>query len=296
MAPLVSIGMPVYNNIETISEAIETILNQSFSDFELIISDNASTDGTENICRKYAKKDSRITYIRQQKNTGTYNFIFVYKQAKGEFFMWAPAHYSRSLDFIEKSLEVLRKNSNCTFAATPNCWVGDEDHPEKFYNFFFKGTVYERVSKYLNFYMESHACFYGLFHRSTMEGVEKLTNYYVAFDNAFILQQLLKGEFERSNEGLLVVGKGQSAHPDYIATWQTRPIHYILPIYDFSKHVAIMIMKSQDILLQEKLLLLFKILILNMKVYKMIVRYWLVQITKKVGIYAFIKRIKKSII
>ncbi len=173
---------------------------------------------------------------------------------------------------------------------TPNCWIGEEEHPENFYRFSFEGTVYERVSKYMKLYMKSHACFYGLFRRSAMEGVEKLTNYYIAFDNAFIVRQLLKGEFKRSSDGLLVVGKGQSSNPDYISTWQTKPIHYIFPLYDFSKDVIIMIMKSKDILFQEKLILFIKIFIENMKAYKMIIRYWLVRIIKKVGIYDFIKK------
>jgi glycosyltransferase involved in cell wall biosynthesis len=292
LVPMVSIGMPVYNNKDTISDAIESILNQSFSDFELIISDNASTDGTEDICRSYEKKDSRITYIRQHENTGTYNFIFLYEKAKGEFFMWAPSHYKRSLNFIEENIKILKENPNYTFSATPNCWIGDEEEPKKFYRFSFEGSAYERISKYLDLHMQAHACFYGLFRRSSMKGVKDLTNSYTAFDNAFIIQQLLKGEFGRSNNGLLIVGKGQSANPDYIGTFQTRPIHYILPYYDFSKHVIIMLMESKDILFKEKIILSLKILILNMKVYKMIIRYWLVKILKKVGIYEFIKKIK----
>ena len=294
LKPIVSIGMTVYNSEETISEAIGTILNQTYHNFEFLISDNASTDGTEQICRNYAKKDPRITYIRQKKNTGGgNNLIFLYKQAKGEFFMWASAHYSRSLNFIEKNLEVLRENSNCTFASTPNCWVGEEEDSEKVQTFSFEGTAYERVSKYLSLYMQSHACFYGLFRRSAMEGVEKLANNYIALDNAFIVQQLLNGEFRRSSDGLLVVGKGQSAHPDFIGTFQTRPIHYIFPIYDYSKNIIVMLKNSEDISFKEFIILLLKIFVENIKVYRMIVRYRLIRITKKIGIYEFIKKIKK---
>ena len=138
--------------------------------------------------------------------------------------------------------------------------------------------------------MQSHACFYGLFRRSEMKGVEKLSKYYAAFDNAFILQQLLNGEFIRSDKGLLVVGKGQSADYDYITTFQTRPIHYIFPIYDFSRCVLAMIMKSNDISLKEKSVIFLKILISNIKVYKMIIRYWLLKIIKKIGTYGLIRK------
>ena len=68
--PKVSIGMPVYNGAPFIREAIESLLSQTFTDFELVISDNASTDRTEAICREYAEKNQRIRYVRQSENRG----------------------------------------------------------------------------------------------------------------------------------------------------------------------------------------------------------------------------------
>lgn len=91
-APQVSIGMPVYNGTPFIRDALNSLLAQTFTDFELIISDNASTDGTEAICREYAAKDARIRYVRQAENRGaTANFQFVLDQAEGEYFIWAAA-------------------------------------------------------------------------------------------------------------------------------------------------------------------------------------------------------------
>lgn len=88
-SPKVSIGMPVYNGEKYINEALESLLLQTFDDFELIISDNASVDRTEQICRKYAQNDSRIKYIRQPNNVGALNnFKFVVDQSKGEYFSW----------------------------------------------------------------------------------------------------------------------------------------------------------------------------------------------------------------
>ena len=93
--PKVSIGMPVYNGERFIREALDTILAQTLSDFELIISDNASTDGTGLICNEYASADSRVRYVRQSLNKGVgANWSFVLEQAKGEYFMWA-AHDDR---------------------------------------------------------------------------------------------------------------------------------------------------------------------------------------------------------
>ena len=80
--PLVSIGMPVYNGVDVLGCAIESVLSQSFRNFELIISDNASTDGSEALCRGFAANDSRIRYIRQSANLGAIgNFRFVLDEA-----------------------------------------------------------------------------------------------------------------------------------------------------------------------------------------------------------------------
>ncbi|WNC86000.1 glycosyltransferase family 2 protein [Thermosynechococcus sp. QKsg1] len=87
-----SIGMPVYNGAKFIREALDSLLAQTFTDFELIISDNASTDETEAICREYAAKDKRIRYVRQAQNLGAAaNFKYVLDEARGEYFMWAAA-------------------------------------------------------------------------------------------------------------------------------------------------------------------------------------------------------------
>ncbi len=87
--PKVSIGMPVYNAEKYIREALDSLLAQTFINFELIISDNASADRTESICREFAVRDSRIRFIRQTENRGAAaNFQIVLDEAKGEYFKW----------------------------------------------------------------------------------------------------------------------------------------------------------------------------------------------------------------
>lgn len=102
ITPTVSIGMPVYNGAEFIREALDSLLWQTYTDFELIISDNASTDGTGNICEEYAKRDNRIIYILQSYNKGLIdNFNFVLNEARGRYFMWAACDDIWSEDWIE---------------------------------------------------------------------------------------------------------------------------------------------------------------------------------------------------
>ncbi|MBD2459764.1 glycosyltransferase [Oscillatoria sp. FACHB-1407] len=109
--PRVSIGMPVYNGERFIKQALDSLLAQTFTDFELIISDNASTDGTEAICRKYAAKDSRIRYYRNLQNIGgTRNFNQAFHLARGEYFKWAAHDDVCEPTFLERCIEVLDKD------------------------------------------------------------------------------------------------------------------------------------------------------------------------------------------
>jgi glycosyltransferase involved in cell wall biosynthesis len=116
-APLVSIGMPVYNGAKYIHGALDALLKQTYAHFELIISDNASTDETGAICQELAQKDARIRYIRQEKNIGIIpNFHYVLSEAEGKYFMWA-AHDDRwDPRFLERTLAVLERDSTCGLA------------------------------------------------------------------------------------------------------------------------------------------------------------------------------------
>jgi len=116
----VFIGMPAYNGERFISEAIESLLNQSFSDFTLFISDDASTDGTQAICEMYAKKDPRIIYYQQEKNIGMFpNFKFVLDKANGEYFMWASHDDIREKDYLKVCVEnIENKKVDATTTVT----------------------------------------------------------------------------------------------------------------------------------------------------------------------------------
>ena len=98
--PKISVGMPVYNGGEWLSEAIDSILGQTFHDFELIIADNASTDNTADICRHYSERDPRIRYYRSARNIGaSENYNVVFRYARGRYFKWASAN-----DYCDKTL------------------------------------------------------------------------------------------------------------------------------------------------------------------------------------------------
>ena len=105
--------MPVYNGELFIKKSIESILVQTFTDFELIISDNSSTDSTQEICQNFLKKDNRIRIFKQKENIGVHrNFNFLLSQAKGKYFAWAAVDDYLDNDFMEKNLKVLESNDS----------------------------------------------------------------------------------------------------------------------------------------------------------------------------------------
>ena len=107
-APRLSIGLPVYNGEKYLAESLDALLGQTYEDFELIIADNASTDGTATVCRRYIKQDSRIRYIRQPRNIGAApNHNFILGQAKGELFKWAAADDVYAHDLLKCCVDAL---------------------------------------------------------------------------------------------------------------------------------------------------------------------------------------------
>jgi glycosyltransferase involved in cell wall biosynthesis len=115
-----TIGLPVYNGEDFLTESLESLLGQTYDDFELIISDNASTDRTAEICKQYAKVDSRIRYIRQDYNIGLVrNEQFVMRQAAGELFKLAAHDDLYARDLLKKCIEALDAHPKVVVA---HCW------------------------------------------------------------------------------------------------------------------------------------------------------------------------------
>jgi glycosyltransferase involved in cell wall biosynthesis len=118
-APRVSIGLPVYNGENYLAETLDSILAQTFRAFELIISDNASTDGTEAICRKYAAADPRIRYFRNAENLGAArNYNRAFQLARGEYFKWSGHDDPLAPTFLVRCVEVLDRDPEIVLCFT----------------------------------------------------------------------------------------------------------------------------------------------------------------------------------
>jgi glycosyltransferase involved in cell wall biosynthesis len=106
--PRVSIGMPVHNGDTHVGEAIESVLAQTFTSLELVISDNGSTDDTEAICRRYATRDPRILYTRFPENRGAAaNYNSVFHASRGEYFRWLAHDDLLEPSYLERCVAVL---------------------------------------------------------------------------------------------------------------------------------------------------------------------------------------------
>jgi len=206
-SPKVSIGMPVYNGAKFIRRALDSLLDQTFTEFELIISDNASSDETPRICLEYAKKDKRIRYYRNDVKIGAIpNFNRVLHYASGQYFMWA-AHDDRwAPSFIECLVQSLDLNPQAVLAFCRFVNIDDdgrlartfkENWKDVFSRSKFWQFTYMTLSDELLTQKANHI--YGLIRRDTLLECDGMVNLpdvdYSGEDILTLLRLLIKGNF-----------------------------------------------------------------------------------------------------
>jgi glycosyltransferase involved in cell wall biosynthesis len=177
---LVSIGLPVFNGARTLEGVVRSVLAQDHERLELVISDNASTDDTESLCRELAAADSRITYHRQPTNLGVLkNFIGAVHLAKGTFFRWigdddwlAPNYISRCLDVFARDDRLVLVTTQLNYLAANGATHTFEYSDDTFYS----DDPIERFAKY-SAYLTAGSVpidpLYGLARRATLTKIER---------------------------------------------------------------------------------------------------------------------------
>jgi glycosyltransferase involved in cell wall biosynthesis len=132
--PPITVGLPVYNGETYINTSLDSMLGQTFGDFELVISDNASTDGTEEICRAYASKDRRVRYFRNSENLGANrNFNRIAELARGRYLKWCTADDYWAPRMLERAFDVM-ENDPTIILCYPKTILCDHDGlPQKPY-------------------------------------------------------------------------------------------------------------------------------------------------------------------
>jgi glycosyltransferase involved in cell wall biosynthesis len=200
----VSIGIPVFNLERTVARAIESVLEQTFPDFELLVSDNASTDGTEAICRRYAARDARIRYVRHPAAiTGYDNFSFVLAEARAPYFMWLAADDYALPRLLERATALLDARADVV-CVTPQVELLDPDGRRRLAggNVDLLGSVRENLCRYLRDPLDNSR-FYGVYRRDVVRRVLPGSAYY-GFDWAVAAGTLLHGKHAQLAEVLMI--------------------------------------------------------------------------------------------
>jgi glycosyltransferase involved in cell wall biosynthesis len=250
----VSIGIPVYNGEKFIQEKLDSLIKQTFNNFEIIISDNASTDNTSNICREYAKKDKRIKYFYQKENIGSWsNFAFVLEKANKEYFLWSAADDIILSTYLEKTINILNSNNNVSCCGTKMELYGDD--PKEFENET-NDSIIKKINKrmgYMNVFPASgsyenrikefivnlrhNQIFYGVFRTNQIKEsfvLEKI----IGIDTCIIFNILKFGEIFVIDETLMKVYNQGVSRKGMIGLTQTAEYNLfqtIFPMYPFTK-------------------------------------------------------------
>lgn len=134
--PTVSIGLPVFNGENFLAEAVESLLCQTFDDVELIISDNASTDGTADICREFAERDPRVRYVRNPENLGaSANYTRVFEESRGRYFKWSAHDDVYEPEFLERCVAVLEAEPDVVLCHSRTVIIRSDGTPKKEWSF-----------------------------------------------------------------------------------------------------------------------------------------------------------------
>ncbi|HUW34679.1 MAG TPA: glycosyltransferase [Planctomycetota bacterium] len=207
MTPRVSIGMPVYNGERYLDEVLRSILAQDYTDFELIISNNASTDGTEAICREAARGDSRVRYYRNATNLGAaFNYNRVFELSSGRYFKWAAHDDLWEPTLLRRCVEVLDAAPDDVVLCYPKTIQIDETGAHI-------GSYDDRMDirlrqphrrlQYLLKNLQMCNAVFGLMRREEL-GSTRLIGRYVASDMVLLAELSLLGQFWEVPEELFL--------------------------------------------------------------------------------------------
>lgn len=133
LSPKLSIGLPVYNGERFLAQALDCLLAQTFRDFEIIVSDNASTDGTPQICNAYAQRDPRLRYVRNPRNMGAVaNFNRVFELSTASLFKWAAHDDLHRETYLESCVRLLDDNPDVVLAHSNSAFIDENGEPFPF--------------------------------------------------------------------------------------------------------------------------------------------------------------------
>jgi glycosyltransferase involved in cell wall biosynthesis len=253
-APSVSIGLPVYNGVDFLRESIQSLLAQTWPDFELIISDNASTDGTQAVCAEFAARDPRIRYDRLASNIGgVANHNRVARMARGRYFMWASSDDQWHPDYLRRAVEILETDPAVVVAYAQNGMINERgkqlgviqpgsplDGDDVVERFRLQTEIYRTIEP-----------FYGLIRRTALEKAAPMPRH-PGFDRILFAELGLLGKMRQIPEPLYVrrihAGQSVGTHPSLRSRYRwispNRSPRWVWPHFEYAAHFAAAALRS----------------------------------------------------
>ena len=227
-SPRVALGMPVYNGQAYLREALQSVVEQTYTHFELVICDNASTDATEAIGREFAARDRRIRYVRNPINLGAHpNYNRTFELSDGNYFKWVPHDDVLDPRYLEACVSALERNPDAVLCQTDLKFIdGDGNFIGVCGTDLTQAQAPATRKRFAAAVLNAHNCYevMGLYRRSALEASMLLKSFHGS-DRALIAQLTLFGRFLHVSEPLLRVRDHKDRYtrarvkPKERATW-----------------------------------------------------------------------------
>lgn len=196
--PRVSVGMPVFNGDRFLAEALESALAQTFTDFELIVSDNGSTDRTEQICRSYATRDTRIRYCRNEVNRGAaWNHNRVVELARGEYFKWWSHDDLCAPGLLGACVSVMDSDPGIILCSAQTQIIDAEGQlMQRYFNPLSRMSSPEPHNRFCDAVIHNHMCYelYGVTRTEVLRKTPLIASY-TGSDRILVADLALRGRF-----------------------------------------------------------------------------------------------------
>ena len=221
--PTVTLGLPVYNGEKDLERSVDSILGQTFTDLELVIIDNESTDGNRAICERYAALDPRVRYVRNEHNLGAApNNNAVLELARGTYFKWVTHDDWLEPAYLERCLDVLMSEPDVV-AAWPRTRIYDEQgdliecyvHPAGLTS----PEAHERMIQWI-WNTKEFAPIFGVFPTRIVLETRRMESYASA-DRTFFAEVLLRGRVVEIDEYLYCITRSTSVRKGRDKSWWT---------------------------------------------------------------------------
>jgi len=201
----VTVGLAVYNGENFLADALRSLVEQDYRDMEILIGDNASTDGTLAICDGFAERDARIRIVRSDENRGlSWNHNRLLPEARGEYFKWA-AHDDRYLpSFVSTCVDVLDRHRDVVLCYTNTVDIDADDEFMKAWPTTNRASSTDPVDRFRDVLMNERQCFpiYGVMRTEAVRSSTVLMGNYAGSDHPLLAELALKGRFVEVPEAL----------------------------------------------------------------------------------------------